>query len=105
MSYGDLVEELPAQLNEFFRAVRRRDISLQLEHRGLDRLTGEIEHASMNISWSLVIAAIIISASVLVLADNLDGSSSALTTLATLAIAAAMVTGLGRLVVSRFRKH
>jgi len=99
-AYGDLFEDLPEQLAELFRAIRKKRISLQLEHRELDRLTSEVERASMNVSWSLVIASIVIGAAVLVLADSLDGEASSLTTIATWSIAAASLAGLVRLVSS-----
>lgn len=101
-SYGDLVEELPRQITDFFRTVRKRQLQLQVDHRGLDRFTAEVERASMNISWSLVVAALVVGAAVLILADNLDGEPSGLTTMANWTFGAAMLAGIWRLLRFRF---
>ncbi len=97
LSYGDLVEELPRQLSDFLRAGRKRQLQLQVNHQGLDRFTAEIERASINISWALVVAALVVGAALLILADNLDGESSGLTTMANWTFGAAMVAGVWRL--------
>jgi ubiquinone biosynthesis protein len=100
-AYGDLVEELPRQIADFFRAVRKRQLHLQVDHSGLERFTAEVERASMNISWALVVAALVVGAAVLILADNLDGDPSTLTTMANWTFVAAMLAGVWRLL--RFR--
>ena len=54
----------------------------------------------MNISWSLVIAAIVVSSAVLVLADSLDGSPSTLSIAALLGLGVAAGAGVLRLFLS-----
>lgn len=98
IAYADLVEELPGEVTDLLTRVKRNQVSLNLEHRGLDHLTREIERASMNISWSLVLAAFIVGAALLVLADSLDRSTGILAWLAGTLFIAALVLAVGRLV-------
>ncbi len=102
IAYADLVEELPGEVTDLLTRVKRNQVSLNLEHKGLERLTSEIEQASMNISWSLVLAAFIVGAALLVLADSLDRSTGILAWLAGVLFIGAVVLALGRLVWARF---
>ncbi|MEL6499510.1 MAG: AarF/UbiB family protein [Planctomycetota bacterium] len=99
--YADLVEELPGEVSDLLTRVKRNQVALNLEHKGLERLTNEIETASMNISWSLVLAAFIVGAALLVLADSLDRSTGILAWLAGALFIGALVLAVGRLVWSR----
>lgn len=98
IAYADLVEELPGELTDLLTRVKRNQVSLNLEHKGLERLTSEIERASMNISWSLVLAAFIVGAALLVLADSLDRTTGVLAWLAGTLFIGALVLAVGRLV-------
>ncbi len=82
IEYSDLIEELPGEIGSLLRAVRQNQVAVRLEHQGLDELTGELERASMNISWSLGIAALIVGSAVVLLADSVGAGQSILTTLA-----------------------
>ncbi len=104
VAYGDLLEDVPALVGDIMRNVRRNDVSLHLEHQGLDRLTRELERASMNISWALVIAGLIVGAAMLVLADSADGETSALTTIAMWGFLFTLLLGMGRAVWSFWKK-
>jgi ubiquinone biosynthesis protein len=64
--YLELVEDLPQELRTIFSQLRRNRLAVNLEHRGLDHLTNTVEHASRNISFSLIIAAIFVGSSILV---------------------------------------
>jgi ubiquinone biosynthesis protein len=97
IAYGDLVEELPRELSDLMKSARQNRLALQLEHRGLDRYTAEVERASMNVSWSLVIGSVVVGASVLVLADNLDQDPSYLSAIATVAFVGAIGVGMIRM--------
>ncbi len=70
MGYTDLVEQLPGNLQDMFTAIQQKRLSLNLEVKGLERLTQIIDSASLNISSALVIAALIVGSSVLVLAGG-----------------------------------
>ncbi|MEO1583155.1 MAG: AarF/UbiB family protein [Planctomycetota bacterium] len=102
VAYADLVEEIPGEVRDLLTRVKRNQVSLNLEHRGLERLTSELERASMNISWSLVLAAFIVGAALLVLADSLDRSTGILAWLAGTLFVGALVLAVGRLVWARF---
>jgi ubiquinone biosynthesis protein len=104
MAYTDLVEDIPAEVSGMLRLIKQNRLSLNLEHRGLESLTREIERASMNISWSLVLAALIVGAALLVLADSLDRDSGVLAWLAGTLFVGAIVLAVGRLVWTRLRR-
>jgi ubiquinone biosynthesis protein len=50
------------------RQLRKNKLAVHLEHRGLERVTSTIEHASRNISFALLIAAMFVGSSILILA-------------------------------------
>ncbi len=70
MSYAELAERLPGDLKQIIDAINRDRLTINLEHHRLDRLTQTIEHASINIAWALVIAALFVGSSILVLANR-----------------------------------
>ena len=74
MQYIELAENLPAEIRPILSQLRRNKLALNLEHRGLDRLTREIEHASRNIAFALVVAALLVGSSILVLSAQYPGS-------------------------------
>jgi len=100
--YADLVEELPHQAGAIMRQVRHNDVSLNLQHRGLDKMTDELERASLNISWAVVISAIIVGSSVLLLADSVDRDTGLLTWVAMGSFVIGLGLGAFRLVWSRW---
>jgi ubiquinone biosynthesis protein len=79
LRYAEFVEDLPAELRQILSMLRRNRLAVNLEHRGLGRLTSTIEHASRNISFALIIAAVVVGSAILVLAAKSSGSE-ALTT-------------------------
>jgi ubiquinone biosynthesis protein len=46
---------------------------VNLEHRGLDRITRTMEHTSRNISYALIVAALFMGSSILILASRGPG--------------------------------
>jgi ubiquinone biosynthesis protein len=74
MGYAELVEDLPLELRSLLTQLRRNRLAVNLEHRGLTRLTNTIEHASRNISFALVIAAMMVGSAILVLAARQPGT-------------------------------
>ena len=70
IGYAEFAEGLPRDVGQLLAAIRRHKLTMNLEHRGLDRLTRSLEHASRNISQALIITALIVASSVLVLADS-----------------------------------
>ena len=103
VNYADLADELPVQVDDILRMVRqnRTTLNLKLEH--LDTLTGGVSEASKHIAWAVILGAVMLGASILVLADRIDRSASYLSVIATLGFVAASATGLFRLL--RPRRH
>jgi ubiquinone biosynthesis protein len=64
--YIELLEDLPGELRPIVTQLRKNKLAVNLEHRGLDRVTRTIEHASRNISFSLVISAMFVGSAILV---------------------------------------
>jgi ubiquinone biosynthesis protein len=71
--YAELVEDLPVEIRFLLTQLRRNRFAVNLEHRGLNRLVNTIEHASRNISFALLIAAMLVGSSILVLAARQRG--------------------------------
>jgi ubiquinone biosynthesis protein len=71
--YLSLAEELPHELQMLLGAVRRRNFAVQLQHRGLDRLTRTIEHASRNIGFGFIVTGLTVSSAILVHASEAEG--------------------------------
>ena len=104
LAIEDLAETLPRDVGDLVKAAKDGRIRFQLTHLGLDRLTDEVERASMNISWSLVIASLILGCALLVLADSLHRTASILTTLAMVGFAVTVSFGVLRLLWTHRRK-
>ena len=90
IGYGEALEALPDQLRELFDRLRRSRLAFDVEHRGLEELTDEIESASVNISYALTIAALIVGSSVLVLTNAVGEGRAWITVLAILGYASSM---------------
>ena len=73
-NYAELVEDLPIEIRSLLTQLRRNRFAVNLEHRGLTRLVDTIEHASRNISFALIIAAMLVGSSILVLAARQAGT-------------------------------
>jgi ubiquinone biosynthesis protein len=73
LQYLELAEDLPAEVRPILTQLRKNRLAVNLEHRGLDRVTRTIEHASRNISFALIISAMLVGSSILVLASRGSG--------------------------------
>ncbi|MEM8756935.1 MAG: AarF/UbiB family protein [Planctomycetota bacterium] len=102
--YASLAEDIPGDARDIIQQIKHNRLSLNLDHRGLDKLTAEIERASINIAWAFVVAAIIVGAALLILADSVDRSRSTLTVVASIVFGAALALGVFRLVWSRIER-
>lgn len=69
MRYLELAEDLPGELQSLLAQLRGNHLSINLEHKGLDRLTNTIEYASANISVALIAFALLTAAAILILAS------------------------------------
>ncbi len=104
VAWAELAETAPRNLRSLLDAARHRELGLRLEHQGLQELERTIGSAATTIGFSVVIAAMVIGGAVLVLADQMDRSQSALTAIAIGAFIAAGVLGVLRLVGDRLRQ-
>lgn len=100
--YAQLAEELPYQLRGLIYGVRRSRITVNLEHRGLERLTDTIDRASGHIAHSVFVASLIMGSSILVLADSVHGQPGILSIIAGIGLMTACALALGRVVANRF---
>lgn len=66
LGYTELAEDLPGEIRPILTQLRRNKLAVNLEHRGLHDLTRTIEHASRNIAFCLIIAAMLVGSSILV---------------------------------------
>ena len=96
--YTELAEELPENIREFFQAVRQKRLSLTIDHQGLGRVTEAIDSASMNISYALLVAALIVGSAVLLLADSRREQPGWLSGLAATGFVIAVMVALARII-------
>lgn len=82
VNYAELAESVPKEIRYLATTIRKQRLTMNLEHRGLDRLTQTLEHASRNIARALLIASLIGASAVLILADRVSPSGHALLTIA-----------------------
>jgi len=70
LGYTELLERVPRELGSLSRMLQHEQVSVQLKHQGLDKVTDELERASRNISLALVVSSLIVGGSILFLADR-----------------------------------
>lgn len=80
--YSELLEALPQHLQILIDRLRNNDLRLRIDHVGLRRLTLTLEYSSRVVAFALVIAAMIVGAAILVLADRASGEVGTLTRIA-----------------------
>lgn len=102
--YAELFEGLPTELRPILSQLRKNKLAVNLEHRGLDRVTNTIEHASRNISFALIIAAMFIGSSILVLAAR-NSTTLAFTSIGYAGFVAAAVLVVVMIVSNRRRRR
>lgn len=69
-AYGSLLKNLPRDLKEFINRVNRNKFKIDLEHRGLEKLITDLDKSSNRISFSLLIAALIVGSSIIMQTDK-----------------------------------
>ncbi len=69
-AYHALGKSLPKDLKEFINRVNRNKFKIDLEHRGLERLITDLDKSTNRISFSMVIAALIIGSSLVMQTDK-----------------------------------
>ncbi len=68
--YHALSRSLPRDIKEFLNRLNRNKFKIDLEHQGLDHLINDIDKSSNRVSFSLVIAALIIGSSLIMQSDK-----------------------------------
>jgi len=102
--YVELAEELPNEVRMVLDRLHHNRFSISLEHKRLDRLNDTVEHASRNIAYALIIAALVIGSSILVLAET-GTEAGVLSTIGVIGlIGGAVLTVMLVLANVRFRK-
>ncbi len=61
----DVILNVPFELRRIMRNLRKGELSISLEHKGLERLIVELEKASNRIAFAMIIAAIIVGSSLI----------------------------------------
>ncbi|WP_020676669.1 ABC1 kinase family protein [Geopsychrobacter electrodiphilus] len=69
-SYHSLGKSLPKDIKEFINRINHNKFKIDLEHRGLERLITDLDKSSNRISFSLVIAALVIGSSIIMQTDK-----------------------------------
>jgi ubiquinone biosynthesis protein len=69
-SYHSLGKSMPKNIKEFINRVNRNKFKIDLEHRGLERLITDLDKSTNRISFSLVIAALVIGSSLIMQTDK-----------------------------------
>ena len=64
-AYGALAKNLPHDVKELINRINRNKFKIDLEHRGLERLIADIDKSSNRLSFSLLIAALIVGSSLI----------------------------------------
>jgi len=64
-AYSSLLRNLPHDIKEFINRVNRNKFKIDLEHRGLEKLITDLDKSSNRLSFSLLIAALIIGSSII----------------------------------------
>jgi len=67
---SDLLKGLPEDLQYLLLKIKNDKLKLNLEHKGLDNLTKEMDRSSNRIAFSLVIAALIVGSSLIIQIDK-----------------------------------
>jgi ubiquinone biosynthesis protein len=68
--YGALLKFLPRDLKELITRLNRNKFKIDLEHRGLEKLITDLDKSSNRLSFSLLIAALIVGSSLVMQTDK-----------------------------------
>lgn len=68
--YSSLIRQLPQDLRELIHRINRNKFKIDLEHRGLERLITDLDKSTNRISFSMIIAALVIGSSIIMQTDK-----------------------------------
>ncbi len=69
-SYQALGKSLPKDIKEFINRINRNKFKIDVEHRGFERLVNDLDKSSNRISFSMIIAALIVGSSLVMQIDK-----------------------------------
>jgi ubiquinone biosynthesis protein len=69
-SYLNLARNIPRDLKEIINRINRNKFKIDLEHRGLDKITAEFDRSINRLSISMILAAMIIGSSIIMQTDK-----------------------------------
>lgn len=72
LGYAELAENAPRDIKALTKMLQQEQLAVQLRLQGLETLTDEIEQASMNISYAMSIAALLLCGAILFLAESVS---------------------------------
>lgn len=61
--FSDFAKTLPNDLKDILKRIRKGKVTVNLEHKGLERLINEIDRSSNRLSFALIVAALIVGSS------------------------------------------
>ena len=70
LAYQALSKSLPRDIKEFINRINHNKFKIDLEHRGLEKLVNDLDKSTNRISFSMVIAALIIGSSLVMQIDK-----------------------------------
>mgnify|MGYP006416726407 CR=1 FL=1 len=68
--WAQLAERLPDDATRMLDRIRRNKVRLNIDVESVEHLTGSIDRSSKNVSWALIISALIVGSSIMVLANR-----------------------------------
>lgn len=72
MQWAQLAERLPDDATRMLDRIRRNRVQLNVNIDSINHMTDAVDRSSRNISWALIIAALIVGSSIMVLANRTD---------------------------------
>jgi len=69
-SYQALGKSLPKDIKEFINRINRNKFKIDVEHRGFERLINDLDKSTNRISFSMIIAALIVGSSLIMQVDK-----------------------------------
>ncbi len=93
--YGDLVENLPLDIQRIMDQVRHNRLTLNLEMKRIEHLADKVDLSSRVMGISMIISALIVGSSILILADSLAKKQGILGILGIIGLAGAGIYSAG----------
>jgi len=72
MLWAQLAERLPEDATRFLDRIRRNKLRVNVDVDSIDHMTDAMDRSSRNVSWALIISALIVGSSIMVLANRTD---------------------------------